>query len=228
MIPNGTWSNHPGMKTEIDSTQIEHGPAWVAAIINTLGTSTCIEPEDGLPYWQDTVVFVVWDDWGGWWDHVDPATAPNLGVENHCNDWGCGYVHGFRVPFLVISAYMAPVIQGPPPQGYVSGDTRTPGGGEQAPYIHDFGSILAFIEYNFLGPSKIGQINPNYQFADAYAQEWISPLHAIPLADFFCTAPCPYQPFRQISVPSGSMQAGDFINDTGPDSDPDNDAIDND
>ena len=227
MIPNGTWSNHPGMKTEIDSTEIEHGPAWVAAIINTLGTSTCIEPEDGLPYWQDTVVFVVWDDWGGWWDHVDPATAPNLGVENHCPDWGCGYVHGFRVPFLVISAYQAPGNQQP---GYVSGDTRTPGGGEQPPYIHDFGSILAFIEYNFLGPSAIGTINSqnHYPFADAFAPERLADHNAIPLADFFCAAPCPYQPFRQINIPTGARQASDFINDAGPDSDPDNDAIDND
>jgi hypothetical protein len=152
-----------------------------------------------------------------------PGTAPNLGVLNQCQDWGCGYVHGFRVPFLVISAYQAPGNQQP---GYVSGDTRTPGGGEQPPYIHDFGSILAFIENNF--GLAIGSINPGYKFADAFAPERLALNPTIPLADFFCTAPCPYQPFRQIVVPTGAKTASDFINDTGPETDPDNDVIDND
>jgi len=26
----------------------------------------------GVPYWQDTVIFVVWDDWGGFSDHILP------------------------------------------------------------------------------------------------------------------------------------------------------------
>jgi hypothetical protein len=224
VIPDGRWSDHPGMKTEIYSTEIEKGPAWVASIINTLGGTTC--SDQGIPYWQNTVIFVVWDDWGGFWDHVNPETAPNLGVQNHCPGWGCGYTHGFRVPFLVISAYMAPVIEGPPPQGYVSGDTRTPGGGEKAPYIHDFGSILAFIENNF--SLTIGDINPQYRFADFYAPEFQANSQNIPLADFFCNAPCAWQQFRPITVAPGAPQAIDFINDTGPDTDPDNDAIDND
>jgi hypothetical protein len=229
VIPNGHWSDHPGMKNdETDSTEIEGGPAWVAAIVNTLGTTTCIEPEDGLPYWKDTVVFVVWDDWGGFWDHVNPETAPNLGVQNNCPGWGCGYTHGFRVPFLVVSAYQA---AGNGQPGYVSGDTRTPGGGEPAPYIHDFGSLLAFIEYNFLGQTAIGTINPaqnQYPFADGFAPERLQNPNALPLADFFCSVPCTYQPFRQVNIPAGAKTAIDFINDTGSDTDPDNDAIDND
>ncbi|MGO9074252.1 MAG: alkaline phosphatase family protein [Terriglobales bacterium] len=24
----------------------------------------------GMPPWNDTVILVVWDDWGGWYDHV--------------------------------------------------------------------------------------------------------------------------------------------------------------
>jgi phospholipase C len=227
VIPNGRWSDHPGLgDKETDSNDIEKGPAWVASIINALGTSTCTDNVNGqqVLYWNDTVIFVVWDDWGGFWDHVNPESAqlPVLLYMDPCSEWGCGYVYGFRVPFLVISAYT--------PAGYVSGDTRTPGGGEVAPYIHDFGSILAFIENNFFGQTQIGGINAqnNYKFADAFAPELRTTPPTIPLADFFCNAPCTVQTFRQISVAPGTWQTIDFINDTGPDTDPDNDAIDND
>jgi len=229
VIPNGKWSDHPGMgDNETDSNDIEKGPGWVASIVNTLGISPCTDLINGhqTSYWNDTVIFIVWDDWGGWWDHVDPSTAPFLGVLlniPNCSAWGCGYVHGFRVPFLVVSAYMA---TGNGQQGYVSGDTRTPGGGELPPYIHDFGSILAFIENNFA--FGIGTINPQYQFADAYAPERMANPQAIPLADFFCISPCTAQPFQRIPVVQGMWQATDFLNYTGEQTDPDDDAVDDD
>jgi phospholipase C len=59
------------------------GPAWVASVVNTIGHS---------PYWKNTAIFVLWDDWGGWYD---PA------VPHQYNS----YELGFRVPLLVISAY---------------------------------------------------------------------------------------------------------------------------
>ncbi len=59
------------------------GPSWVASVVNAVGES---------PYWNDTAIFVVWDDWGGWYDHVKPHIFNN-------------YELGFRVPFLVISPY---------------------------------------------------------------------------------------------------------------------------
>jgi phospholipase C len=62
----------------------------------------------------------VWDDWGGWYDHVAPPLRPQPQ-----ND----YEWGFRVPLLVVSAYT--------PAGYI----------DNAEY--DFGSILRFIEQNF-------------------------------------------------------------------------------
>ncbi|HET6277111.1 MAG TPA: alkaline phosphatase family protein [Candidatus Cybelea sp.] len=59
------------------------GPSWVASVVNAVGES---------PYWNDTAIFVVWDDWGGWYDHVAPHIFNT-------------YELGFRVPFLVISPY---------------------------------------------------------------------------------------------------------------------------
>ncbi len=66
------------------------GPEWVATIVNALGTS---------PYWNDTAIFITWDDWGGWYDHVRP---PQFNA----------YELGFRVPLIVVSPYARP--------GYVS------------------------------------------------------------------------------------------------------------
>jgi len=37
------------------------GPQWVASIVNAVGESA---------YWKNTAIVVVWDDWGGWYDHV--------------------------------------------------------------------------------------------------------------------------------------------------------------
>jgi phospholipase C len=60
-----------------------YGPSWVAALVNTVGKSK---------FWDSTVVFVQWDDWGGLYDHVPP---PYRGRDSL----------GFRVPLLVISPY---------------------------------------------------------------------------------------------------------------------------
>lgn len=105
VIPNGDRSDHPGFgKNQNDSHQIEGGPAWVADIINTLGN----DPQH-CGYWNNTAVLVVWDDWGGYWDHVSPyeVLINDPAHSLHCDPtttFGCGYVSGFRVPFLVVSA----------------------------------------------------------------------------------------------------------------------------
>ena len=39
-----------------------------------------------------TVPFVVWDDWGGWYDHIPPPQLDAAGL-------------GIRVPLLVVSPY---------------------------------------------------------------------------------------------------------------------------
>jgi phospholipase C len=56
----------------------------VAQVVNAIGKSA---------YWKSTAIVVVWDDWGGWYDHVAP---PQLDYEGL----------GFRVPMLVISPYI--------------------------------------------------------------------------------------------------------------------------
>jgi phospholipase C len=59
------------------------GPSWVAALVDTVGHSE---------FWDSTAIFIQWDDWGGFYDHVPPPYKDYDGV-------------GFRVPLLVISPY---------------------------------------------------------------------------------------------------------------------------
>lgn len=67
------------------------GPCWVGTVINAIGNS---------PYWNSTAILVTWDDWGGWFDHVHPPTPP----------WPTDpHEYGFRVPFMVVSPYVATV-----------------------------------------------------------------------------------------------------------------------
>jgi len=61
----------------------QYGPEWVASIVNAIGRS---------PFRDSTVVLVVWDDWGGWYDHVVPPQLDRMGL-------------GPRVPFIVISPW---------------------------------------------------------------------------------------------------------------------------
>jgi phospholipase C len=84
VIPNGNRSDHAKSN---DGT----GPAWVASVVNAIGSSA---------YWANTAIIIAWDDWGGWYDHVPPMKVINDG-----SSWGSGYVYGFRVPLIVVSPY---------------------------------------------------------------------------------------------------------------------------
>jgi phospholipase C len=77
VAPRDDWSDHSGRHATTE------GPAWVAAVVNAIGKSR---------FWQSTAIFVLWDDWGGWYDHVPPP------IYN-------AYELGFRVPLVVISPY---------------------------------------------------------------------------------------------------------------------------
>src|SRR6185437_16280910 len=76
VIPSGQNSDH--------AAGVDTGPQWVASVVNAIGKS---------PAWNSTAVIVVWDDWGGYFDHVAPPQLDYQGL-------------GFRVPMLVISPYV--------------------------------------------------------------------------------------------------------------------------
>ena len=173
VIPDGRWSDHAG-KGILGNLGL--GPAYVASIINAIGSD---KKCDNGGCWNDTVILVTWDDWGGWFDHVPPFKVVNDGTS-----WGSGYAYGFRVPLLVVSGWT--------PQGYVDG--ALPGGRTPAT-THDFGSILSFVEQNF-GLSFVTGIG---RYADFFA-----PDNPHPLAGFFGNTT--FQQFHQI--PLSGMYSG--------------------
>ncbi|MGA8576549.1 MAG: alkaline phosphatase family protein [Candidatus Cybelea sp.] len=87
-VRHGTLANFTWITPECaESDHLEcgggYGPSWVSAIVNTVGASK---------FWNSTAIFVQWDDWGGFYDHVAPP------YEDYDGD-------GFRIPLLVISPY---------------------------------------------------------------------------------------------------------------------------
>ncbi len=76
VVPSGTVSEHP-------PAPVSFGQSYVTSLINAVMRS---------PDWNSTAIFLAWDDWGGFYDHVVP---PSVDVN--------GY--GLRVPGLVISPY---------------------------------------------------------------------------------------------------------------------------
>jgi phospholipase C len=76
VIPTGQESDHAGSNQGL-------GPSWVASIVNAIGQSQ---------YWDNTVILITWDDWGGWYDHVAPTVINS-------------YEYGFRVPLIVVSPF---------------------------------------------------------------------------------------------------------------------------
>jgi phospholipase C len=76
IVPSGPVSEHP-------VASIARGQAYVTGLINAIMRG---------PDWQSTAIFLSWDDWGGFYDHVAPPMIDANG-------------YGLRVPGLVISPY---------------------------------------------------------------------------------------------------------------------------
>lgn len=81
VIPDSQDSDHPW---SIHGT--DDGPSWVAQVVNAIGKSSA---------WKTTAIVIVWDDWGGFYDHEPPPFLDKAGGL------------GFRVPAIVVSPYVA-------------------------------------------------------------------------------------------------------------------------
>lgn len=76
VVPSGELSEHP-------PSPVSYGESYVTSLVNAVMAG---------PDWSSTAIFLTWDDWGGFYDHVAP---PSVDVN--------GY--GLRVPGIVISPY---------------------------------------------------------------------------------------------------------------------------
>jgi phospholipase C len=116
-LPSVSWVYPPHLQSEHPNDKVAYGMQWTVDQVNAI-------VKGGL--WEKTVIFISWDDWGGWYDHVTP---PNI------EKWSDGtqFRYGSRVPCLVLGPYVKP--------GYIS------------KVLHSFVSIVRFCEENFGVPS---------------------------------------------------------------------------
>jgi phospholipase C len=78
-VVTGAGSEHPPSSSCV-------GENWTVRQINAIMQG---------PRWKSTAVFITWDDFGGFYDHVPPPAVDNFGF-------------GPRVPLLIISPYARP------------------------------------------------------------------------------------------------------------------------
>jgi phospholipase C len=103
--PDGSPNEHPG-----GGVNICDGMNWSVEYLNAIMHSDA---------WPNTVVVMVWDDFGGFYDHVAPPHYDIMGL-------------GPRTPALILSPYT------------VAGDN--PDGGSIDSTEYEFSSVLRFIE----------------------------------------------------------------------------------
>ena len=65
VIPADANSDHLAQPCKCD-----YGPSWVASVVNAVGQSK---------YWKSSVVIVIWDDWGGFYDNAVPPFQDQFG-----------------------------------------------------------------------------------------------------------------------------------------------------
>ncbi len=83
LLPPVTWVTPRFELSEHPEYSFCHGQNWTVRVVNAIMSS---------PMWKDTAIFITWDDYGGFYDHVPPPQVDRFGF-------------GIRVPLLVISPY---------------------------------------------------------------------------------------------------------------------------
>jgi phospholipase C len=92
-LPAVSWIFPDAADSEHPPALVSRGQSYVTSLINA-----AMQSKD----WNNTAIFLTWDDWGGFYDHVVPPNVDTLG-------------YGIRVPGLVISPYAK--------QGYIDHQT---------------------------------------------------------------------------------------------------------
>jgi phospholipase C len=82
-LPSVSWVIPSQQNSEHPNSPVSSGQAYVSGLINSVMQG---------PDWPSTAIFLGWDDWGGFYDHVVPPSVDSIG-------------YGIRVPGLVISPW---------------------------------------------------------------------------------------------------------------------------
>jgi phospholipase C len=122
-LPAVSWIAPSNPNSEHPPALVSAGQRFVTRLINTIMQG---------PDWNSTAIFLSWDDWGGFYDHVKPPTVDQNG-------------YGLRVPGLVISPYAR--------KGYI--DHQTLSHDAYIKFIED-----AFLGGRRLNPKTDGRADP--------------------------------------------------------------------
>jgi phospholipase C len=82
-LPQVSWVIAPSYADEHSPSSVLVGQVWSTKVIDAVMNS---------PNWSSTAIILTWDDYGGFYDHVNPPSVDNQGSS-------------IRVPLLVISPY---------------------------------------------------------------------------------------------------------------------------
>jgi phospholipase C len=148
---------------------IRIGQAFMADITHAFMSS---------PQWHTGAMFINYDEWGGFFDHVSPQLVPDdRASDNLDENFG---ITGFRVPGVAISPYAR--------RGHVSHQTVT----------HE--SILKLISYRF----ELGYLNMRHRYASNIGEtfDWANPDFVLP------TLPSPLPPAAVPCAIPGPAGAG--------------------
>jgi phospholipase C len=132
-LPSVAWICPSGDVSEHPPGLVSAGQAYVTTLINAIMKG---------PDWESTAIFLTWDDWGGFYDHVVPP---------HVDENG----YGLRVPGIVISPYAK--------QGYI--DHQILSHDAYAKFIED-----DFLGGQRLDPKTDGRADPRPDVRENAAQ----------------------------------------------------------
>jgi len=82
-LPAVSWITPSNANSEHPTALISDGQDWVTSLVNAVMQS---------PDWNSSAIFLSWDDWGGFYDHIVPPQVDQNGYD-------------LRVPGIVISPY---------------------------------------------------------------------------------------------------------------------------
>ena len=82
-LPNVSWVIPGAGKSEHPPSVSSQGQEYITSLVDSVMAGPC---------WNSSAIFISWDDWGGFYDHVNPPKVDKVG-------------YGLRVPGILISPY---------------------------------------------------------------------------------------------------------------------------
>ena len=90
-LPSVSWLTPALADSEHPPASVKRGENWTVHMVNIAMRS---------PVWPECAIFIVWDEWGGFWDHVKAPV-----VEKEKGFFGQTIRYGYRIPCLAINPY---------------------------------------------------------------------------------------------------------------------------